>query len=84
MSVFFILATLVTEVQFLIFILLCNELNIADREGQWILQFQMIPGVRGIAMFFILAKSDYRRTFRTVLGLYQLLCNGVNIADKEL
>jgi len=37
------------------FVLLCNESNAADREGQWILQFQKITGVRGTIIFFIVA-----------------------------
>jgi len=41
----------------------CVELNIADREGQWILQLQMITGVRGTIVFFIVPKRDYRHTF---------------------
>ena len=45
------------------FILLCNELNVADREGQWIRQFQTIPGACSTIVFFIVAKRDYRRTF---------------------
>jgi len=37
------------------FVLLCNELNIPDREGQWILQFQTIIGVHSTIVFFIVA-----------------------------
>ena len=36
-SVLFMVATFIAEVLFKQFILLCNELNIADREGQGIL-----------------------------------------------
>jgi len=32
-----------------------DELNIVDREGQWILQFQMITGARVTIVFFIVA-----------------------------
>jgi len=34
-------------------VLLFNKLNIADREGQWIIRFQMITGAYGIIIFFI-------------------------------
>jgi len=34
------------------FILLCNESNIADREGQWIFEFQTITGVHGTICTF--------------------------------
>jgi len=37
------------------FVLLCNESNIADREGQWILQFQTITGAHSTITFFIMA-----------------------------
>jgi len=45
-------ATFITRVLFEHF-LLCNESNIADREGQWILQFQTITGASGTIVFFI-------------------------------
>ena len=61
------------------FALLCNESNIADREGQWILQLQMITGVRDNIVFFIVATL-----IKDVLFEQFLMCNGVNIADKEL
>jgi len=33
------------------FMLLCNELNIADREGQWIFRFLTIIGAHGTIVF---------------------------------
>jgi len=53
------------------FVLLCNELSIADREGKWILQFQMITtwGAQHRHIFHR-GYFDYRRTFRTVLDSY--------------
>ena len=47
-------ATLITEVHFKQF-LIRTELNIADREEQWILQFLMIIGARGTIIFFTAA-----------------------------
>jgi len=49
------------------FVLLCNKLNIADREGQWILQFQMITGVRSTIDS---GDFDNRHTFQTALDSY--------------
>ena len=37
------------------FVLLCTKSNIADREGQWMLQFQMITGAYSTIVPFIVA-----------------------------
>jgi len=59
-SVFFKAATLITEA---LFILLSNELNIADREGQQMLHFQTITGAPGTICIFYSGYFDYRRTY---------------------
>ena len=50
-----IVATFNTEVLFKHFLIptLCNKSNIADREGQWILQSQTITGVRVAPSYFL-------------------------------
>ena len=53
-------------------------MNIADRERQWMLQFQPITGAYGTIRNLHSNYFDYRGTFQTVLDLY-----GVNIADRE-
>ena len=40
--------------------MLCNESNIADREGQWILQLQMITAP---PLFIVANYFDYKRAF---------------------
>jgi len=68
-SVLFIVATLITEVLFKQ-LLMCNELNMAEREGKWILHFQTMAGTHSTIVFFIVATFDYRCTFQTVLDSY--------------
>jgi len=64
------------------FVLLCNELNIADREGKCILQFLTMDGARGTIVFFIVTMLWLQMYFSNSFW-FLLLCNRVNIADKE-